>query len=160
MIDNDQLLISLNHCHAKNIYAGIKTVEFRRRTMHILPGSIIWIYEKVPIGSITGYATVKAIRAEAPELLWEQYNSISGLRKSEFFEYFSNIAFGCAIELMDVQPLAEPIRLKSLREKMRTFQPPQFFTRIKTSHPLYGLLKSGLLDSRSVAATPHILLVA
>jgi predicted transcriptional regulator len=164
MIDNDHILISLNQCHAKNIYAGTKQVELRRRTMHIAPGSTIWIYEKVPVGAITGYAIVKAIKTASPQQLWNRYSSVAGLQRAEFFEYFANISSGCAIELGEVGQLKEPVRLEQLRKLMSSFQPPQFFARLSMAHPVFKVLntssKNSYCSSKNAAESQPILLVA
>ena len=46
MADIENILISLESRHAKNIYSGEKKIELRRRTMHVTPGTTVWIYEK------------------------------------------------------------------------------------------------------------------
>ena len=52
MNGHDQILISLEVRHAESILQGYKLVEFRRRTMKILPGATLWIYAKVPVGEL------------------------------------------------------------------------------------------------------------
>ena len=71
----DQILISLEARHAENIMLGRKLVEFRRRPMNVKPGATIWIYAKLPVGSIVGYASVTAVHMHARQ----PYGGISGL---------------------------------------------------------------------------------
>lgn len=48
------LLLSIRPHHARRIFAGLKTAEFRRvRVRHRCP-SIIWIYETTPVRAVTG----------------------------------------------------------------------------------------------------------
>ncbi len=54
----DNILISLEPRHAENILAGLKRVELRRRTMNVSPGCTVWIYAKLPVGSIVGRTTL------------------------------------------------------------------------------------------------------
>lgn len=136
MADKESILISLESRHANDIYAGTKRVELRRRPMNISPGTTVWIYEKVPVGSITGSAMVKAVHTGAPNKLWKQFGAISGLSKSEFFDYFSNVTNACALVLQSATPVARPMPLSTLRELDRSFQPPQFFTRLHQEHPV------------------------
>lgn len=136
MDDNGNILISLDSCHANNIYAGAKKVELRRRTMRVAPGTIVWIYEKMPVGSITGYATITAVHTASPAQLWRRFNSVSGLSKAQFFNYFSDLAVACALELDDAQHLHRPLPLVSLKNAAGNFQPPQFFTRLSHVHPV------------------------
>lgn len=137
MINSNHILISLDACHAKKIYAGTKKVELRRRTMHIKPETIIWIYEKLPIGAITGFATVKTVNSGTPKQLWEEFGSVAGINESEFFGYFSNTEKGCALELSDINQIDQSVKLNQLRELKKAFQPPQFFIRIPENHPLF-----------------------
>ena len=142
MQDKDNILISLDSCHARNIYAGTKRVELRRRIMHITPGTIVWIYEKIPTGCITGHATVTAVHIDSPKKLWGNFGSISGLSKVEFFTYFEDVDIACALVLDEIQGLHRPLSLKSLRKAVNHFQPPQFFIRLRDSHPVLSALNS------------------
>lgn len=136
MANKENILISLEPRHAKNIYAGVKRVELRRRTMHVAPGTIVWIYEKVPVGSITGSASVVAVHTASPAQLWRRFGSVSGLSKTEFFTYFAGLTVACALILDDAQHLQRPLPLASLKSAAGNFQPPQFFIRLDGAHPV------------------------
>jgi predicted transcriptional regulator len=132
----DQILISLEARHAENILQGSKLVEFRRRKMNVKPGATIWIYAKRPVGSIVGCATVAAVRMHAPSTLWRKFGPLSGISRSEFFDYFDGTAQGTALELTNCRRLCSSVSLESLRRFYSGFQPPQFFTRLKQGAPL------------------------
>jgi predicted transcriptional regulator len=136
MTDDEHILISLESRHADRIYAGTKRVELRRRPINVLPGTRVWIYEKVPVGSITGSARVKAVHIAAPTKLWQEFGNVSGLSRSEFFDYFSNVTNACALVLQSATPVKRPMPLSTLRELAHGFQPPQFFLRLDRTHPL------------------------
>jgi predicted transcriptional regulator len=51
---DDHILISLEPRHAESILEGRKRVELRRRTMNVTIGSTVWMYAKLPVGSIIG----------------------------------------------------------------------------------------------------------
>lgn len=139
----DQILISLEARHAENILLGRKLVEFRRRPMNVKPGTTIWIYAKLPVGSIVGYATVGAVRVHAPSTLWRKFGACSGISRSEFFSYFDGISRGTAIELTNCRRLFNSVTLESLRRLSAGFQPPQFFIRLEQKAPLLaGILKA------------------
>jgi predicted transcriptional regulator len=127
----DNVLISLEPRHAENILAGLKRVELRRRTMNIKPGSTVWIYAKLPVGSIIGRATLARVHVRSPSKLWREFGAISGVSRSEFFEYFSEASKGVALELENSQRLTKSFDLRSLRQVSREFQPPQFFSRLR-----------------------------
>lgn len=142
MGNTDRILISLEPRHASNIYDGAKRVEFRRRQMHVSPGTEVYIYEKMPVGAITGRAIVKEVNIGTPTQLWRRYGPVSGLEKAEFFSYFAGIEFGCAIVLENAQPLRSAIGLSSLRAKLSAFHPPQFYLRLSDNHGLLRILRS------------------
>ena len=133
---DEQILISLEPRHAENILEGRKRVELRRRTMNVAIGSTVWLYAKRPVGSIIGRAIIKAVHAFAPATLWHRFGPVSGISRSEFFEYFADKDKGIALELADCQRLAPGFDLKALRCIDHAFQPPQFFTRLRHDSPL------------------------
>lgn len=127
----EHVLISLDQRHAANILAGIKHVELRRRTMHVEPGSIVWLYVKMPVGAVIGFATVGATYAAAPSTVWRNFGPVSGLRKFEFMSYFKGATMASAMVLHEPQKLEEPVTLDALREALPGFHPPQFYCRLK-----------------------------
>lgn len=155
MDDKESILISLESRHAHRIYAGTKKVELRRRPMRISPGTTVWIYEKVPVGSITGSATVTAIHTAAPSKLWKQFGSISGLSKSEFFDYFGDVTTACALVLHSAMPVRQPMPLSSLRKLSGGFQPPQFFLRLDQSHPVQLAITASTRASVAINGSRH-----
>ena len=136
MSKHDHILISLAPRHAENIFAGRKQIELRRRTMHIAPGTLVWVYVTLPVGAIVGRAKVSSIHQAAPDILWKNFGAVSGLSKSEFLEYLDGVAEGVVLVLEDARYLRLPISLEALREIATGFNPPQFFVRLGGDHPL------------------------
>lgn len=58
MITPHNFLISLEERYANGIFDGTKTVELRRRPMNVSIGATVWIYVKMPVGSVVGCAKV------------------------------------------------------------------------------------------------------
>ncbi|MDQ8036484.1 MAG: hypothetical protein REI12_03620 [Pedobacter sp.] len=133
---SDDILISLEKRHADNIFSGSKQVELRRRSMHISPGTTVWIYVKLPIGSVMGRAKVTSIHTLSPSTLWRKFGSISGLKKGEFFEYFDGLSKGVALVLESAEAFTQPISLQDMRALSTGFQPPQFFIRLDENTPV------------------------
>lgn len=136
MSGNEHILISLERRHADNIFAGRKRVELRRRSMNISPGAVVWIYVKLPVGSVVGHVTVGAVHTQSPALLWREFGSVSGLSKAEFFEYFDGVDQGVALVIEESKRLTSSLSLDDLRRLDQNFQPPQFFARLNEKHPL------------------------
>lgn len=51
------ILITIKSEYASQIYAGMKTIELRKRTPKVPIGTPCLIYEPLPIGRVTGYFT-------------------------------------------------------------------------------------------------------
>lgn len=136
MTDNQHILISLASRHAEKIFAGQKQVELRRRPMHVAPGATVWIYVKLPVGSIVGRARIEAVHALPPASLWRRFGLVSGLSRHEFFEYFKGVTKGFALVLEGAQRLRRSLSLEALRKATKRFQPPQFFIRLTADHPV------------------------
>lgn len=136
MSSSSHFLVSLEPRHARNILAGKKHVELRRRAMKVPPGATMWIYAKLPIGSIIGGAVVGGTETASPNVLWRRYGTVSGLTKLEFFDYFKGMDRGTALILGARFPLKETLPLNELRELVGGFQPPQFFSWLAPSNPV------------------------
>lgn len=144
MSASQNLLISLEERHANGILAGTKTVELRRRPMHVAIGARMWIYVKLPVGSVVGCANVIALHTLAPSTLWSRFGSVSGLQRQEFFSYFSGLPRAFALGLSEPVRLANPITLSKLREMSSGFHPPQFFANVASDGPLLRALNGAL----------------
>lgn len=142
MENDEHILISLESRHADNIFAGTKRVELRRRSMNVLPGTKLWIYVKLPVGSIVGHAVVGEVYSSSPNALWRRYGSVSGLSRNEFFSYFGEVDQGVALALDQSIRLRHALPLKYLRRLAEGFQPPQFFARLTSKHPLHNVVTS------------------
>lgn len=148
MIEEEHILISLENRHAENIFAGKKNVELRRRSMNVAIGTTIWIYVKLPVGSVMGRARVSAVHSLAPSTLWRRFAAISGLTHKEFCDYFEGVSKGFALSLENAERLPQSISLQTLRQVSSGFQPPQFFMRLGAG----GDLLNTLAESLSVCA--------
>ena len=136
MSDADHILISLEPRYAEGILERTKLVELRRRPMNVEAGATVWLYAKLPVGSIVGRATVRANHVLAPATLWRKFGAVSGISRTEFFDYFGGTSRGTALELSDVRRLASAFSLESLRRFQHRFQPPQFFKRLSLDTPI------------------------
>lgn len=141
MADVENILISLESRYAQSIYLGKKKVELRRRVLNVQAGDVVWIYEKVPVGAITGSASISAIHVASPHKLWRKFGSISGLSRSEFFKYFAGLETACALELTEAKLLPKAVSLAELRSIRNNFQPPQFFLRLQSGKPILAALR-------------------
>jgi predicted transcriptional regulator len=127
MIAPTHALISLEERFAEGILNGEKLVELRRRPMRLNVGTTIWMYVKVPVGKVVGSAQVLSLNTLAPQTLWRKYGEVSGLSRTDFFNYFSGVERGFVLVLDKPVRLKNPLPLDRLRMLSDGFQPPQFF---------------------------------
>jgi len=132
--------------HAENILSGRKQVELRRRSMRLKAGTIVWMYVKLPIGQIVGYAHASTFHWLAPSTLWRRFANVSGLTRSEFFGYFEGLSKGFALGLEDPKQLPSHVSLEELRQVSAEFQPPQFFARLVPGSPLQEFMAKRRID--------------
>ncbi len=135
------ILISIHLKHVENMLAGHKTVELRRRALHVVPGTRVWIYCTYPTSQVRAVATIKGILTAPPREIWDKYGDRSGLLRTEFDSYFDKTQIGCAIVLSDIQRLCSPLALATIRKRIKRFQPPQFFKRLTPNCPEFSLLR-------------------
>ncbi len=140
----ENIVISVARRHAKNISRGTKTVELRRRRLRIGIGTRVWIYTKLPIGTIETLAVVEAIDHDSPSKLWTRYRNQCGVSRTEFDKYFGRAKIGCAIVFRQVLKLRRCISLSELRKVNASFQPPQFFRRLASCSPELLMLMQNL----------------
>lgn len=143
MNNSKHILISLAPRHAENIFAGHKQIELRRRTMHVSPGTLVWVYVTLPVGSIVGRARITALHRGTPSALWEQFGAVSGLSKTEFLDYLAGVDEGFVLVLEDARHLRSPLSLAAIRQIAVGFNPPQFFVRLGDKHPLFVAFTEG-----------------
>jgi predicted transcriptional regulator len=149
------VLISLEKRHAENILSGSKTVELRRRSMHVAIGTIVWFYVKVPIGCILGRAQVSDVHTLSPSTIWRRFGTVSGLSRGEFFAYFSDSSTAFALGLEKPCRLTDPVSLDELRRVSAGFHPPQFFAHLPTDGALLRAMSRGLPRKTSTAPGPR-----
>jgi predicted transcriptional regulator len=136
------ILISLDERFANDIVAGRKTIEVRRRRMHVPVGSQVWIYVKQPKAEIVATATVSDVHCSSPKSLWRRFSRRTGLSQSEFLSYLEGTSEAFALGLADVRTLRAPMSLSSLRNVEARFHPPQFYARLRAGSPIFQALRS------------------
>ena len=142
MSESRHILISVNHRHVASMFNGTKTLELRRRTVRIPSNTRVWIYSKVPRGHVEAVGIVENVIEAAPSLIWRDYGKCTGISKSEFEEYFSELNVGCAILFKEIRRLHPMLSLQDIRARVSSFQPPQFFKKIAAGSPELAYFES------------------
>ena len=137
-------LISIKPKHTKNILAGVKTVELRRRPIHLPIGARLWIYSTLPIGQVVAAATIEDAFSDNPMAIWRRFGKASCISHDEFQEYFHGCNTAFAVKLTDVCFLDPSVTLAALKALVSKFHPPQFFMKLSRDNPLLDILSKSL----------------
>jgi len=148
------ILISVADVYVTQILNGLKTVELRRRTLRISPGTRIWIYAKSPRSHVQAVAIADQIVTAPPEDIWRDFKNRVGISFDEFTKYFDGTARGCAVLLKQIGRIDPEIPLNELRQRIKHFHPPQFFKKLKAEGPEVEFFKSRTLSTSSQARLP------
>jgi len=143
----ENILISVEHDYVLKMLDGLKTAELRRRPLRIQPGTRVWIYSKLPRGQVEVAATVDDVVAASPRKIWELYHGRIAITSTEFRAYLQGVNVACAVLLRDITALQPALKLDTLRETSRNFQPPQFFKRLIAHGPELKQLSSSYAPS-------------
>ncbi len=143
------IVISVKPKYVAQILSGRKTVELRRRTVHVEPGSRVWIYTKAPAARIAAVATVMRVITGSPTDIWRRHRNNVGVSIEEFDQYFAGCRSACAILLCNVEAVAPAVQLADLKRQLTRFHPPQFFKRLRASE--LSLLSSIASEKRPVS---------
>ncbi len=142
MATKSDILISVEERHAKNLLSGTKKMELRRRKINVKCGDRVWIYSKVPKGTVEAIGHVSSVFSASPVAIWEKFSESVGLSEIEFFEYYADLDMGHAIIFSKVLPLKNCVDLKDIRRHYESFQPPQFFQRLNAASPVLQLFEA------------------
>lgn len=116
-------ILSIKPIYAKQILAGTKKVEFRKRSFKEKVRRV-YIYASVPVKQIVGYFTFTEIDEDTPANLWEKYKDVGGIAKEDFFSYYANNERGCAFVIKTVTSFKQG---KNPNDFIDDFVPPQSY---------------------------------
>ena len=108
------VLMSIRPEYAAMIYAGKKTVEFRRRLPDTAGGwRKFYIYETLPVGKVTGWVAIQAVSVAPVDVIWGVFGKNGGIHHDDFKSYVDGAKSVWALILAKVYPFAEPLPLSS-----------------------------------------------
>ncbi|MDZ4786736.1 MAG: ASCH domain-containing protein [bacterium] len=123
--DGHVLLLSIQPRYAGLIFDGKKKAELRRIRPRVNRGDFLLIYVSSPDKVLLGSCEVEEVIGNDPKKLWTLVSNKSGLKKSDFLDYFEGTSTGYAIFLNQVQEFKQPIALSRLQQEWVGFHPPQ-----------------------------------
>lgn len=120
-------LLSIKPDYAEAIFAGRKTVEFRRSRLAPDVDAAI-VYATQPTGRVIGWFRITGITESTPDGLWRRFRRNGAIRRRDYFAYFAGADRAYAIEIADATPVDEPLLLDSLSAGLRAPQSFQYLT--------------------------------
>lgn len=136
--------MSLKPEYGEMVLSGSKTVELRNRVVRIEPGTTIWIYFTSPESKIVGVADVSAVICDSPSVIWRRFGKRMCIDQVKFEEYVGDRVRVSALVLKDVRKLDEPVPIGGIRRVVRSFHPPQFYSRVTPESRLFRVLNGDL----------------
>lgn len=124
------ILISIKPKYADRILDGRKTVELRKRSARIEPGTRVLIYSTAPCCAVVGEARISFREQLQCEELWQRHGKSAAITLSEFNDYYGDEEEGVAFGIEDVRRYPEPVSLNALRDADDGFRPPQSYMRM------------------------------
>jgi predicted transcriptional regulator len=120
------MLLSVRPRFAESILSGAKRAEIRRLRPAVRPGTPAIIYATRPIGAVVGTACIDRVCHGTPSILWEEYQSQTGVTQQEFDRYLHGLSTAYLLILSDVHRLTCPLTPEDMRESA-AFQPPRSY---------------------------------
>lgn len=118
------VLLSINPIHVDNIFAGVKTFEYRRRVFARKDIKTVVVYCTRPVAKLVGEFDIADIICDKPDRLWQRTKQGSGISESFFDDYFYGREQGFALQIGAVRAFSEKIDPKRI---FQNFFPPQSY---------------------------------
>ncbi len=138
------LLMSIKTKYVKQIFAGTKHYEFRRKSIGEKNcNKKIYIYSAEEEKAIVGYIVVdKILNGDLKRIQKLTF----GYNDKDIENYFRDCEICYALHIDNYHKFIKPIELKDIKSKDKDFVIPQFYRYIRFSEPLYSLLESQVVE--------------
>lgn len=152
------LLLSIKPEYAKQIFEyRTKKVELRRVRTRLKEGDIVLVYVSSPRKIFLGSFEVENIlqkEASIQELknFWHLVKDQAGIKRKEFYNYYSGASLIVGIFLRNVQTFRQPIELERLQKKLSYLRPPQSYRYLNEKE--YEIIKSLGEDKAAITIEP------
>lgn len=121
-------LLSIKPVYVREILAGRKKVEFRKRSFKRAVTHVV-IYATAPVQRVVGWFRTRHFEQMSPAALWKKFSSVGGISQAAFDDYFGSASAGVAIHVSKPQRLLRPIPLS----KIHASTPPQSYSYLPIS---------------------------
>lgn len=107
------VLISIHPRYVDLISSGKKKIEFRKRKFSRKIKRFV-IYSTAPVSKIVGFFDVDSIECATPQKLWDEYASVGGIARKDFFDYYENTSTAVGIRIKKYTPFANAFDISFL----------------------------------------------
>ncbi len=121
------VILSIKPQFVKEIIAGRKTFEFRKRGFKERVRKV-YVYASSPICRIIGEFLLGDVLKGSPDMIWLQTSNHAGITKKYFDEYYYNNKIAFALEIKSFKSYDEPINPFITMDQ---FTPPQSFCYVR-----------------------------
>ena len=133
--NNEFLLMSIKTIHANKIFSGIKTFEYRTRSINDNNlNKYCLIYSSEGEKAVIGYVVFDYIVEGSADYL---IKNTSPENSDALKEYLSNKEKGYALHIKEYKRFDKPITLGKLRKLNNNFNVPQYYRYLKKGESLY-----------------------
>lgn len=145
-------LMSIHPGFARQIIAGTKRVEFRKRPLasevtHVL------VYATAPVSHVVGVFTVEDQVSEPPQNLWSTFKDVAGIAYDDLMSYYSGYSVGTGIQVREAYAAPTPLRLM---DDLGITHPPQSYRYVDEAlarNVLGDIIPRSDLDDRDLLAS-------
>ena len=107
------VVASIKPKYVKLIRAGQKKYELRKRRIGPA-GTLVAVYETLPVGLITGRFTIGSVITGSPLEIWENLSDCLGVSFDEFGKYFGSGNRAFAHEILEYTELSQPLTIAQI----------------------------------------------
>jgi len=125
-LNQTRILLSVKPRFAEQILLGEKKYEFRR-TIFSRKVDVVLLYVTTPVQRVVAEFDILGIISEPLDALWKRTRKYAGINKGFFYDYFSGLEKGHAIEIGEIRLYNEPF----CPAKELGVKPPQSFAYIE-----------------------------
>lgn len=119
-----KVLLSIKPKFADLIFQEVKRYEFRRTIFKSNEVKTVVVYSSNPIQKVIGEFEIERIISNPVKKLWQETESLSGIGKDRYDDYFQGKKTGYAIKIKSVRKYKKP---KCLQSDFNIKHPPQSF---------------------------------
>lgn len=107
-----KILMSIKSEYADKILNGTKIYELRKKPLRNEINTIV-IYSSGKVKKIVGEFEIDFVIKDIPENIWDLGETVLGISKDKFFDYYKNSKYAYAIKIKNIKKYKIPKELSN-----------------------------------------------